>query len=344
MHAGKPTPAALLHFPNNHPYSFVINIQVCKLFHSIISGSTKLVYKIELHASYMEDGDDSSLDTVDRLNALREHNKAWNNLEWTHHDTVLMCEGHSWKLSGGILAAVDRSKRNIMRSVTVQNNSQDLLVLLELAGTFPDVACKIHFRNFSGEPHPCAAVPQIRHAPQSMDDDLLLLMQICGPHIAILFIDQVGMALNSFHVWNWHTGHQKVHMRMLEFGSFAFMSEDLILAAILRSDEDSGEDTLHMCELRFPEIKGEVRPVPFYAERKDFIFAISLRVVTRAGIQEHRILVVPLSTLRVPSRALARCATALRRLEGLGSEGITHALQEALRDLGLSYIRDEAHS
>ncbi|KAF9243501.1 hypothetical protein BU15DRAFT_43126, partial [Melanogaster broomeanus] len=327
--------------------------QVCKLFHSIISGSTQLVYKIELHASYMEDGDNSSLDTVDRLNALREHNKAWNNLEWTHHDTVLMCEGHSWELSGGILAqsttqneiscvqlpckvkGIPHKRWTVPLDFTVRDftldNSQDLLVLLELAGTFPNIACKIHLRNFSGEPHPCAAVPQIRHAPQSMRDDFLFLIQICGPHVAILFIDQGGAIPNSFLVWNWHTGHQKVHMRMLEFRSFAFMTEDLILAAILRSDEvpclnvfsiaacdnpvTDLEEMPYTCELRFPEIKGEVkhmlirseptpswRPpanlaVPFYASRRDFIFVIALRVVTQYDIQEHTVLLVPLSTL-----------------------------------------------
>jgi hypothetical protein len=135
----------------------VILVKVCKLFHSIISGTTQLVYKIELFASHLEDGNHLSLDTVGRLKALREYNRVWNDMIWTHNATVPMREGQCWELSGGILAQ-STSQNEIscvqlpckvkgipekrwttpfdfrIRDFTL-DNSQDLIVLLEPSGT-----------------------------------------------------------------------------------------------------------------------------------------------------------------------------------------------------------------
>ncbi|KAF9223672.1 hypothetical protein BS17DRAFT_781042 [Gyrodon lividus] len=343
-----------LTFNNLDVVSLLTCTQVCKLFHSIILGSTQLVYKIELFASHMEDGNHSSLDTVGRLKALRQYTRAWNNLEWTQHATVLMREGHCWELSGGILAqstpqneiscvqlpckakGIPEKRWTVpfdfrIRDLTF-DNSQDLFALLELVGTFPTLLCNIHLRTLTGEPHPRAALPLITHAPQSMHDEFSFLAQICGPHIAILFFDPVGAGIpNSFIVWNWHTGDQKVYILMPQFRSFSFMTEDLILAAIIRSDDEPCLDVLsitgcsdpiqdvkdmpYVCELRYPAFKGHVehilirseptpswRPpaslmVPFYASRKNFIFTITLRLITDNDAQENTVLLVPLSTL-----------------------------------------------
>ena len=115
-----------------------------------------------------------------------------------------------------------------------------------------------------------------------------------------------------------------------EFQSFAFMTEDLILAAILRTDREptlrvlriaayvnpvhSLEDIPYVCELQYPELQGNVeyfliraeptptwRPpaglrVPFYGSRKDFIFTISTRILS-GETHESTVLFVPLSTL-----------------------------------------------
>ncbi|KIJ13367.1 hypothetical protein PAXINDRAFT_170440 [Paxillus involutus ATCC 200175] len=274
---------------------------------------------------------------------------------WTHNATVPMREGQCWELSGGILAQ-STSQNEIscvqlpckvkgipekrwttpfdfrIRDFTL-DNSQDLIVLLEPSGTLPNLLCKIHLRTLStGEPHPRAAVPLMTHAPQSMHDDFSFLIQICGAHIAVLFIDQLGVVIpNIFLVWNWHSGQQKVYMRMLQFRSFAFMTEDLILAASVKSGNEpclvvlsiaacgnpiqALEDMPYVCELGYPALKGEVehilirseptptwRPpaglaVPFYASRKDFIFTINLRVMTDHDVRENTLLFVPLSTL-----------------------------------------------
>ncbi|KIK99991.1 hypothetical protein PAXRUDRAFT_822178 [Paxillus rubicundulus Ve08.2h10] len=343
-----------LTFNNLDVVSLLRCMQVCKLFHSIISRTTHLVYKIELFASHLEDGNHSSLDTVSRLKALREYNRAWNDMKWTHNATVPMRDGRCWELSGGILAqatfqneilsiqlpckvkGIPEKRWTVPFDFTIRDftsdNSQGLLALIERSGTLPDVSYKIHLRTLAGEPHPRAVVPLVTHAPQSAHDQFLFLIQICGPHIAVLFINQLGAATpDMLLVWNWHTGQQKVYMRVLQLCSFAFMTEDLILVAIVRSVNEpclvvlsiaacgnpiqAFEDMTYICELQYPALKYDVedilirseptpswRPpaslaVPFYVSRKDFIFTISLRVTAGHEIRENTLLFVPLSTL-----------------------------------------------
>lgn len=120
------------------------------------------------------------------------------------------------------------------------------------------------------------------------------------------------------------------HIYTSEFQSFAFMTEDLILAAILRSDTEPTlqvlevathvdpiqllEDIPYVCELKCPTLRGHMeyfliraeptptwKPpagsgVPFYGSRKDFIFTISMRILS-GDTNESIVLFVPLSTL-----------------------------------------------
>ena len=117
---------------------------------------------------------------------------------------------------------------------------------------------------------------------------------------------------------------------MPQFQSFAFMSEDQILAAILRSDTEptlqvltvaehvhpiqSLEDIPCACELRYPRLQGNVeyfmirseptptwKPpaglgVPFYCSRRNFIFTVCVRTLCGEK-HESTVLFVPLSTL-----------------------------------------------
>lgn len=136
--------------------SFHIQKKVCKLFQAIISGSTHLGYKIELFASHMEDNGHSSMDTISRLNLLREHNRVWNDMKWTSYGSIPMCDGHCWEFSGGILAQSTHEREIFFAQLPCKlkgiaerrwsvpfdfrvrdftlDNSQDLIVLLELAG------------------------------------------------------------------------------------------------------------------------------------------------------------------------------------------------------------------
>lgn len=208
------------------------------------------------------------------------------------------------------------------------------------------MSCKIHLRTFSGEHHP-RTVKYITYASANLHADCSFLIQVCGNHLGILFEDQFGDS-SSFLVWDCRTGDQVLvstrplfallavdifcnqQIHALGFKSFAFMTEDLILAAILRSDLEptlqvlriaafvypiySVEDIPYVCELRYPNVKGAVenllirseptptwKPsagsgVPFYGSRKDFIFTISMRILW-ADTQEITVLFVPLSTL-----------------------------------------------
>ena len=119
-------------------------------------------------------------------------------------------------------------------------------------------------------------------------------------------------------------------IRTPNFRSFAFMTEDLILAGIVTARIDpalrvlsiaacvnpirSLDDMPYICELQYPKSSGSTdyflirseptpswRPppgsgAPFYCSRKDFIFTISVRY-SSDQIQEGTVLFVPLSTL-----------------------------------------------
>ena len=116
-----------------------------------------MVYKIELFASHMEDNEQSHMDTVSRSNLIRQYNQGWNNMEWTSFGTVPMADGHCWEFSGGML--VQSTHENELSFVQLPcklkgipekrwfvpfdfrirdftlDNSQNLVVLLELVGT-----------------------------------------------------------------------------------------------------------------------------------------------------------------------------------------------------------------
>lgn len=78
--------------------------QVCRLFRAIISEAVIFQYKIELGANGMEDGPSSALSAAHRLEKLKKHQAAWDELKWTEDKTVDMSIGHVWELYGGVLA------------------------------------------------------------------------------------------------------------------------------------------------------------------------------------------------------------------------------------------------
>ncbi|KAF8134943.1 hypothetical protein EV363DRAFT_1322086 [Boletus edulis] len=333
-------------------------MQVCKLFYSIISESTHSIYKIELFASHKEDNEYSSMETVNRLNLLREYNRKWNDLEWTSSGSIPMTDDNCWELSGGILAQVIHGNTLSLVQLPCKlkdiperewsvpfdfrihdftlDNSQDLIVLLELVETFPpNVSCKIHLRTLSGEQHPRAAETQITYTSTSLHDTVSFMIQICGNRVAVLFYEPLLFELdrwptNPFFVWNWRTGQQEFCAHISGITSYAFMTEDLILATIIGSDSEpalqilrasahvdpirSLEEIPCVCELQLPKVQGEVewflirseptptwKPptgsgVPFYASRKDCIFSVLIRAFV-GDMERNTVLFLPLSTL-----------------------------------------------
>ncbi|KAF8442458.1 hypothetical protein L210DRAFT_3536652 [Boletus edulis BED1] len=354
---GFPLPDELTGWVFNHldVPSLLRCMQVCKLFHSIISMSIRLVYKIELYVSYLEDNKHSSLETVNRLNLLREYNRVWHHMDWASSGSIPMASGFRWKysFSGGILAQSTRENTTLSfvqlpcklkgipeRTWSVPfdfrirdfalDNSQDLIVLLELVGTSPNMSCNIHLRTLSGEQHPRTTVTKITYSSTSLRNTFFA-MQICGDHVAVLFYAEHGISFkNAFFLWNWRTGQQELCIHAAGFTSYAFMTEDLILAANISPDTmepvlqvlrltphvDSVPSLVNICQLLFPMIRGNTdylsirsEPpstwklpaglgVPFYTSQKDTIFTISFCIILDdSDIMRKFDLFVPLSTL-----------------------------------------------
>lgn len=105
----------------------------------------------------MEDNEHASMDTVSRLNILRNYNRVWHDMKWTSPGSIPMSDGHCWEFSGGVLAqsthenelslvqlpcklkGIPERRWSVPFDFRVRDftldTSQDLIVLLELAGT-----------------------------------------------------------------------------------------------------------------------------------------------------------------------------------------------------------------
>lgn len=237
--------------------------QVCRLFHSVITTNTQLLYKTELFFGRFENGRHCNLDTAGRLRACRQYQQAWNNLAFPDSQLINMQDGHAWELSGGVLCQAMRSRSGLacaqlackikdiperewtiddfgfeIRDFTV-DTSQDLVVALEIVGAIPNRICNVHLRTLmTGEHHPMAAVPSMTHLLSDMLEELRFLIQICGSRIAIL-CQEHGDDLNSrLVVWDWKSGKQKLFIRDTNIRSFSFVTEDLLLVGIVAVEGD----------------------------------------------------------------------------------------------------------
>ncbi|KAH7886883.1 hypothetical protein F5I97DRAFT_1870997 [Phlebopus sp. FC_14] len=257
--------------------------QVCKLFHSIISESAHLLYKIELFASQLTPGKQCTMDDVARLQALRSYNRAWNDMTWsTHHEEVDMSDGSSWDLSGGVFAQAIRgtapsisfiqlpcSIKGIPEKrwiVNLQSGilrlrdfyfdvSQDLLICVEVTGTMPNQMVTFYLRTLSmGQDHPQANGPLIQYPLSAEQWNTTFIMQVCGPHFGVIFESSIlgrnTHTINAFAVWNWRTGKQEMVVRCPEIRSFSFISEDLILAAMFVSEREPTLDIISVASCR----------------------------------------------------------------------------------------------
>ncbi|KAF9239134.1 hypothetical protein BU15DRAFT_74828 [Melanogaster broomeanus] len=210
-------------------------LQVCKLFHAIISQSKHLLYKFELFASHMDDGRHSGLDIASRSKLLESYNQVWREMRWAGYKEVPMERGLSWDLVGGVLAHVlfDRCSISFVQlpcsikgipeknwtihlGINIRDFyfdvAQDLLVCIEVIDR---KICKIHFLALStGTPHTLACTPTITHQVQRMHvwADPRFIIQICGPRVVILFQDRAYRAFmaGDFVVWDWRTGEQEM--------------------------------------------------------------------------------------------------------------------------------------
>ena len=82
-----------------------MDVQVCKLFNTIIKGSSEIQYRLALFFGQKLDGPPSGLDPAGRLELLREHEQRWTTLNWKKMESFPMIVGAGlWELAGGVFA------------------------------------------------------------------------------------------------------------------------------------------------------------------------------------------------------------------------------------------------
>jgi len=257
--------------------------RVCRLFHMLVHDCTALQYCIELAVAGMEDGPPSSVSAAERLNRLRQYKAAWDSLKWVRDETIDM-SGHLWELYGGVLAQYDSVGQSLnfrqlpsdSRGIECQvwsveilgtrlrdfamDPSQDLLVLIENPkGTNWGISrdelrfsC-IHFRNLrTGEAHPSARLATITHEQDTPDALVKYTLQVSGDHIGILFHHQGG---NELLIVEWKTGQVKMRVFGDEIRSFAFLTDQHVMIAVLSA---MGSHLLVMDFKHAPERPGRV--------------------------------------------------------------------------------------
>ncbi|KAF9239136.1 hypothetical protein BU15DRAFT_74830 [Melanogaster broomeanus] len=250
-------------------------LQVCKLFHAIISQSIHLLYKIELFGSHMVDGRDSGLDILNRSRLLGSYNQVWREMQWAGSKEVPMEIGLSWDLVGGILTralfggqsisflqlpcsikGIPEKNWTVHLGIIIQDFyfdvAQDLLVCIEVIDR---EICKIHFFTLStGMRHTLACTPIITHQAQGMPTwtNPRFIIQICGPHLVILIQDGAHCTSSGgdFVAWDWRTGEQEMFIRCVELRSFSMLTGDLILAVTVPTPREPSLDVLSISECR----------------------------------------------------------------------------------------------
>ncbi|KAF9239140.1 hypothetical protein BU15DRAFT_74834 [Melanogaster broomeanus] len=210
-------------------------LQVCKLFHAIISQSTRLLYKIELFGSQMVDGRNSGLDIANRSGLLGSYNQVWREMRWAGYKEVPMESHLSWDLIGGILA-----------HASFDTHSISFVQLPCSIKGIPEKQWTVHL----GE-------VEIRDFYFDVAQDLLVCIEmidedICGPHVVILFQDSTFRASSTgdFMAWDWRTGEQQMFIQCAELRSFSMLTEDLILAATVPTRRKPSLDVISISECR----------------------------------------------------------------------------------------------
>ncbi|KAF5375119.1 hypothetical protein D9758_000438 [Tetrapyrgos nigripes] len=243
--------------------------RVCKFIRELVDETANLVYKIELAASGNEDNGHNTLPPSEKLAALKKHQMAWNNLNWTNETEYPTAAnpttGNLWELFGNVFAQntqegkfvfrqLPSGLRNIPEKVwTVQPDepsgvrdfgmdpAQDLLVLLK-APVRENPNHYIYCKTMSnGTKH-----PRVLHSGvivQSQVNNLYEVsysIQISGDFVGLLCLCAPdfhgGQGLNEFYVFNWKSGALQLNLTGLEMKSFSFMSECHAILTILETD------------------------------------------------------------------------------------------------------------
>uniref|UniRef100_A0A0W0FGW4 F-box domain-containing protein n=1 Tax=Moniliophthora roreri TaxID=221103 RepID=A0A0W0FGW4_MONRR len=237
----------------------------CKYIRSLVDDSSNLQHKIELSITQKEDGIYSPLTVAEKLRALRNHQRAWDRLEWKQDKCVPMAGGSLWELFGNVLAQQDDSGSILFRQLPSRyrgieekewriqpdiprvrdfgmDPSQDLLVLIEAPrwwGNNADRCHRFYLRTMSKcTKHPLARDGFIVHK-QMVPDRLSYSIQVSGDNVGVLF-NSLESGENELVIWDWKTGFRKLYLTGDEMRSFCFLSERHVVLTIraLSSEEE----------------------------------------------------------------------------------------------------------
>ncbi|KAK7470697.1 hypothetical protein VKT23_002119 [Stygiomarasmius scandens] len=256
--------AGLLQLPNELLFvilheldllSLVHCTEVCRALHSIVDSSSLLQYRLHLALSGMKDGPPGIDGTITRLNKLKAHQEAWQNVKWSTRQTFPLQSVQLWELAGGILAFTHCKKsftfiqlpsiyRGIKQkewNIEVDNKfdvadfsmdiSNDLLVLIVKGnGNREETLFKIHLLSLStGKPHPSTSSPILDFQSRAVDDEWTFEIRISGQYLGIMFS---GLITEKLVMWNWQNGTFLQYRK--EIVSFAFLTDELVLMSQIR--------------------------------------------------------------------------------------------------------------
>ncbi|KAJ7102816.1 hypothetical protein C8R44DRAFT_808586 [Mycena epipterygia] len=202
--------------------TLILCSSVCHLWKCTIGTSPELEYAIELWAEGMVPTSSGSLTTAEKLEALHDHRRSWQNINWKSSAVVeieAMDTCRAYELAGGVFAQQEAganfhqwlpytSKQvnihDVMRIAPqdfqdfAMDPSQDLLAMLYQR---PDELAHLEFRSMSLlEPHLLATLP-VFSFDLEYDPYMLLSIHLAYDVIAVFFAEPARLI-----IFNWKMG------------------------------------------------------------------------------------------------------------------------------------------
>ncbi|KAF8167746.1 hypothetical protein B0H34DRAFT_682904 [Crassisporium funariophilum] len=237
-------------------------VQVCRSFRDLILGTASLQFTIECAIARQTKGYGTpAVSSASRLETLRKHQSAWENLQWSRELHIPMEDGGLWELCGGVMAqstpggmlkftqlpsdlrAIEEKSWTVGPDLGLHlrdfgmDPSQDLLVLIAAPQgsiSSSERQFRVHLRTLSnGKPHPLARDAPVLSLPQVTEEgSVSYTIQISGNFLAVHFCPNT-IGENELAIWNWKTGVLQVNVWGNELESFSLLSDELVLLSVL---------------------------------------------------------------------------------------------------------------
>ncbi|KAH8099418.1 hypothetical protein BXZ70DRAFT_943596 [Cristinia sonorae] len=252
--------------------SILLCRQLNRLFKDIVDTDAYLQYKIELAVAGMEDGPPSSATPSERLQLLREHRKAWNEMRFNSSEDIPMSAGGVWELFGGVLAQGIppkgmsfnqlpsklrgiESKAWALHDLGVKirdfgmDPASDLLVLV-VKPPPESTTFSIHLRSMAtGKPHPAASHAILEHTVDGLRFSFTI--QPSGDYLGVFFESAEEEIDSELVVWNWKTGKVEMVLALEAHCPFAFLTDRHVILSLVREhDEHESEVVLAVADFK----------------------------------------------------------------------------------------------